>query len=143
MRALRRIATPASVAAVLTGCTYQFDDFLPRATDAGLSTNADAAANDRGDGGAVDGIVASDTFDGVADTEAADSSPADTFVVDTSVNDTLVAETLDAPIEDTAIEDSFSPDTAPADTYVPPDACVCVRYTGAKCREWSPPGCGD
>lgn len=45
MRALRRIATPASVAVVLTACTHDLDDYYRSArTDAGLATNGDAAA---------------------------------------------------------------------------------------------------
>ena len=44
MRALRRIATPASVAAVLGGCAFPVDDFRPPSrADAGLTTNGDAA----------------------------------------------------------------------------------------------------
>ncbi len=48
MRALRRIATPASVAAALTGCALPVDDFkAPNGkADAGLTTNGDAAKID-------------------------------------------------------------------------------------------------
>jgi hypothetical protein len=45
MRALRRIATPASVALTLTGCAFPVDDFKAPAakSDAALTTNGDAA----------------------------------------------------------------------------------------------------
>ncbi len=47
MRALRRIATPASVAAALTGCSFPIDDYkAPARSDASLSTNGDAAHYD-------------------------------------------------------------------------------------------------
>ena len=118
MRALRRIATPASVAVALGGCTYAFDEYLPQKTDAGLSTNHDATPEPREDTALV-GEVARDsgTFEiSVEDTR--DTSPAeDTFVADTFVAD----------------------DTTPP----PVDACACTKFVGGKCREWSPPGCGD
>jgi len=48
MRALRRIATPASVAVALTGCALPVDDFKAPSgkADAGLTTNGDAAKYD-------------------------------------------------------------------------------------------------
>ena len=40
MRALRRVATPVSVAIVLGGCLHPLDEFqAPSSTDAALSTN--------------------------------------------------------------------------------------------------------
>jgi len=46
MRALRRVATPASVAAVLGGCALPVDDFKePARTDAALTTNGDAGSD--------------------------------------------------------------------------------------------------
>ena len=45
MRALRRVATPASVAVVLGGCALPVDDFkAPARTDAALTSNGDAAS---------------------------------------------------------------------------------------------------
>ena len=47
MRALRRVATPASVVAVLGGCSLPVDDFKePSRSDAALTTNGDAASYD-------------------------------------------------------------------------------------------------
>jgi hypothetical protein len=45
MRALRRIATPASVALSITGCMLPVDEFKAPAakSDAALTTNGDAA----------------------------------------------------------------------------------------------------
>lgn len=55
MRALRRIATPASVAVALTACTHDLDDYTRSAkSDAGLATNADAADEQPDDSGAPD-----------------------------------------------------------------------------------------
>lgn len=50
MHALRRIATPASVAVVLGGCALPVDDFkAPAKADAALTTNGDAAKYDEED----------------------------------------------------------------------------------------------
>jgi hypothetical protein len=115
MRALRRIATPASVAVAIGGCTYPFDDYLPQKTDAGLSTNAKPDTAPEPD---TSPPLDSGVFETLADTTIdEDTEPADTYAADTYVE------------EDTAND-------APADT------CACVKYTGGKCREWSPPGCG-
>jgi len=44
MRALRRVFTPVSAALVFGGCIHPLDEFQPPAsTDAGLTTNGDAA----------------------------------------------------------------------------------------------------
>jgi hypothetical protein len=114
MRALRRIATPASVAVAISGCTYAFDDYLPQKTDAGLSTNQDVTPDTE----PVDSAVIE-----VADDTRDEDTVVDTYVTDTYVPDTLVADTVttDAPV----------------------DACICVKFMGTKCREWSPPDCGE
>jgi hypothetical protein len=120
MRALRRIATPAGIAAALSGCTYAFEDYLPQATDAGLTTNQDALTP-----------VVVDTGITVLDSGIFETAPAvDTAVtIDTFVADTAV--TMDTFVADTAVEDTSKPDT-----------CVCVKMAGINCKEWSPPGCG-
>jgi hypothetical protein len=105
MRALRRIATPASVAVALGGCSYPFEEYLPQKTDAGLTTNADAANKQPEE-----------------EEDARDSGAFEVSVEDTFVPDTFAAE-----------------DTKPP----PEDACACTKLAGGKCREWSPPGCGD
>jgi hypothetical protein len=115
MRALRRIATPASVAAVLSGCTYAFEDYLPQATDAGLITMKDASPRD----GDIEESGSVDTGITIVDSGVFETAP---------VVDTFIAETV-AP--DTFVEDSSKPDT-----------CVCVKPAGINCKEWSPPGCG-
>ena len=100
MRALRRIATPASVAVAIGGCSYPFDDYLPQRPDAGPATNATATPQ----------------------------TPEDTGTVDSGVFETA-ADTLTEP-------DTFVADDSDA-------SCECVKYAGAKCKEWSPPGCGE
>jgi hypothetical protein len=101
------------MAAALSGCTYAFDEFLPQPTD--------AATVDSGV------FQSADTF---VDTSAADTAEA--------ADDTFVAETLD----DTFVADTAVLDTAIADIGES-DACTCIKTAGPKCKEWSPPGCGD
>jgi len=119
MRALRRIATPASVAVALGGCTYAFDDYLPQKTDAGLSTNADAPPEP-----SPDTEVEDDTLDA--------SPPIDSGTFEIGEEDT-------APPEDTRMVDTLVAE----DSDAPVDTCACTKYAGGKCREWSPPGCGE
>lgn len=102
MRALRRLATPASVAVALGGCTFPLDEFQapPARDDAALSTNGDAAYSSLDSSTSGDAAVPTDTLSTDAANEAA------------------------------------------TDAVVPTDAsCVCVKQTGSKCKEWSPPGC--
>ncbi|MBI2390855.1 MAG: hypothetical protein HYV09_14790 [Deltaproteobacteria bacterium] len=144
MRALRRIATPASVAVVIGGCTYPFDDYLPQKTDGGLATNArrdtapdPAAPPDGGDEGAGSEDETSAPRDsGVFDTAADASDPADAALA-SSADTSAPADTFG----DTFVaEDTFVPKDTAAE---PKDACTCVKIAGGKCKEWSPPGCGD
>jgi len=120
MRALRRIATPASVAVAIGGCNYPFDDYLPQQTDAGLTTNATSTPQRPEDTGTLEDTTR-----------------------DSGVYETAVAE--DTTVPDTEEPDTFVPEVA-VDTAMPEDTrppCTCVKYAGGKCREWSPPGCGD
>lgn len=128
MRALRRIATPASIAAVLSGCTYGFDEYLPRATDAGLTTNQDSIVDET-----PPIVVDSGVFETASPIDSATPDAASETPPDTAIADTSVAETT---------ADTFVADTAPVDTGKA-DACACVKFAGSKCKDWSPPGCGD
>jgi hypothetical protein len=101
MRALRRIATPASVAVAIGGCSYPFDEYLPQRPDAGPATNATATPQ----------------------------TPYDTGGEDTSRDSGVFETAIDASVDEVASDS--------------PTECTCVKYAGAKCKEWSPPGCGD
>lgn len=116
MRALRRIATPATVAVALGGCTHPVDEFhAPASNDAALTTNGDAAyaSYDSGVVPPADAAPEEDT-QGV---ELSDSAPA----IDDATSDAVVV------YDDSGDASSTS--------------CVCVKQLGGKCKEWSPPGC--
>lgn len=114
---------------MLSGCTYPFDDYLPQSS--AVTSN---------DGGADVRDAAPDTA--VADTRGQDTRTEDTLREDTHVEDTFVPDTFTA---DTRVEDTFVPDTFVADTRIPDTkpSCVCVKWAGPMCKEWSPAGCGD
>lgn len=147
MRALRRIATPASVAVALGGCTYPFDDYLPRTTDAGLAANRPDTTPEPRDGGATSGRDS-----GVFEVEDADANAADTTAdvapetsveADTAATDTATA--ADSAIADTATtaDTLVAEDTHAVPEDAPVDTCACIKIAGGRCKEWWPPGCGD
>lgn len=110
----------------MSGCTYAFDEYLPQRADAGIATNAKPGTTD----------PPADTAVTNEDDAREASPPLDSGVFETIAPDAFVEDTI---VADTLVEE----DTAPPPADAPGDACTCIKYTGGKCKEWSPPGCGS